>query len=498
MVIPDLGRAVWPPARSGTGPRVEPGSFRDPANQVFHAGGDVLRALDETAAAHWRALAGSTFFPQLVAAGKVCGTEELPPGAARELLAVDRLDGTEQRPAWAAVLRHERIPFVSHPYEWSYAMLRDAALLHLEILRVALPAGFTTKDGSAYNLQWRGSQPVFIDVGSFAPLREGEPWAGYRQFCQTLLYPLLLGAHLGLDFQPWLRARIDGIEADQMSGLLRGLRRLSPGVLTHVHLHRSVQRRNAARSTADVRAQLRDAGYTRQMALATVRGMEKLVRRLDHRPPASHWVDYQRTCGYSGADRAGKERFVTAALTGARRSRLVLDLGANDGHYSRLAARHADYVVAVEQDPAVVDRLYLALRDADERRVLPLVLDLADPSPGGGWRGVERASFVARTGADTVLALALVHHLAIGRNVPLPEVVACLAGYAAPGGRLVVEFVHPDDPMAVRLLANKPDGIFPDYRRDAFEALLQGCGSVEDRLELPSGTRTLYQVTLGG
>ena len=483
MAIPHLGRSPRP-APLDADLRVEPGSFRDPANRVFHAGDDVLRALDETAAAHWRALAGSAFFPPLLAAGKVCGTEELPAGSAPA--------------AWAAVLRHERIPFVSHPYEWSFAMLRDAALLHLEILRVALPAGFTTKDGSAYNLQWRGTEPVFIDVGSFAPLREGEPWAGYRQFCQTLLYPLLLGAHLGLDFQPWLRARVDGIEPDQMGRLFRGVRRLLPGVLTHVHLHGSVQRRNAGTSTADVRAQLRAAGYTRELALATVRGMERLVRRLDHQPAASHWVDYQRTCGYSGDDRAGKERFVTDALTGAGRRRLVLDLGANDGRYSRLAARHAEYVVAVEQDPAVVDRLYRALQGEGERRVLPLVMDLADPSPGGGWRGIERASFAARAGADVVLALALVHHLAIGRNVPLPEVVSCLAGLAAPGGRLVVEFVHPDDPMAGRLLANKPEGIFPDYRRDAFEALLAAHGAVEDRLELPSGTRTLYRVALGG
>ncbi|GAB3842441.1 hypothetical protein GCM10029963_15480 [Micromonospora andamanensis] len=306
----------------------------------------------------------------------------------------------------------------------------------------------------------------------------------------------MLGAHLGLAFQPWLRAQVDGIEPEQMGPLFRGTRRLLPGVLTHVHLHGSVQRRSAATSTAEVRAQLRDAGYTRELALATARGLEKLVRRLDHQPPATHWVDYQHTCGYSGDDRTGKERFVTAALTAAGRRRLVLDLGANDGRYARLAARHADYVVAVEQDPAVVDRLYRGLRGAGERHVLPLVMDLADPSPGGGWRGTERASFAARAKADTVLALALVHHLAIGRNVPLPEVVACLAGFAAPGGRLVVEFVHPDDPMAARLLANKPDGIFPDYRRDAFEALLAGHGTVEDRLELPSGTRTLYRVAL--
>ncbi|WBB90166.1 class I SAM-dependent methyltransferase [Verrucosispora sp. WMMC514] len=490
MVIPDLGRSPRP-APPHVGPRPEPGSFRDPANRVFHAGEDVLRALDRTAAEDWRALAASSFFPPLLAAGKVCGTEELPAESPlRELPSGPAASG------WATVLRHERVPFVSHPYEWSFAMLRDAALLHLEILRAALPAGFTTKDGSAYNLQWRGTEPVFIDVGSFTPLRDGEPWAGYRQFCQTLLYPLMLGAHLGLAFQPWLRARVDGIEPEQMGPLFRGTRRLLPGVLTHVHLHGSVQRRSAATSTADVRAQLRDAGYTRELAVATVRGLEKLVRRLDHQPPATHWVDYQHTCGYSGDDRASKEHFVVAALSAAGRRRLVLDLGANDGRYARLAARHADYVVAVEQDPAVVDRLYRTLRGEGERHVLPLVMDLADPSPGGGWRGIERASFAARADADTVLALALVHHLAIGRNVPLPEVVACLAGLTAPGGRLVVEFVHPDDPMAARLLANKPDGIFPDYRRDAFETLLAEHGTVEDRLELPSGTRTLYRVAL--
>lgn len=473
-------------AISHTGLRPEPGSFRDPANRVFHFGDDVLRGLDARAAQEWRALAGSDFFPALLAAGKVCGTEPADPA----LLPASA--------GWAAALRHERIPFVSHPYEWSFSMLRDAALLHLEILRTALPAGFTTKDGSAYNLQWRGAEPVFIDVGSFTPLRDGEPWAGYRQFCQTLLYPLLLGAHLGLDFQPWLRARVDGIDADQMRRLFGGTRRLRPGVLTHVHLHGAMQSRYAGTSTADTRDRLRAAGYSRELALATVRGIEKLVRRLDRPATASHWSAYQRTCGYSAGDRAAKEAFVAGALAATPHARLVLDLGANDGRYARLAARHADYVVAVEQDPAVVDELYRALRADGERRVLPLVMDLADPSPGGGWRGVERAGFAGRAAADVVLALAVVHHLAIGRNVPLPEVVDFLAGLCAPGARVVAEFVHPDDPMARRLLANKPDGLFPDYRRDEFERLLGARGRIERRLELPSGTRTLYAVVVGG
>ncbi|WP_422751890.1 class I SAM-dependent methyltransferase [Micromonospora sp. WMMD708] len=464
--------------------RPEPGSFRDPANRVFHLGDQVLRGLGPQGAADWQALAGSGFFAALLAEGKVCGTAPVDPATLPDT-------------GWTTVLRHERIPFVSHPYEWSFGMLRDAALLHLEILRRALEAGFTTKDGSAYNLQWRGATPVFIDVGSFAPLTEGEPWAGYRQFCQTLLYPLLLQAHLGVNFQPWLRARVDGIEADQMRPLFRGVRRLLPGVPTHVHLHGAMQARHAGASSSAVAAQLRDAGYSRDLALATVRRLARLVRRLDRRVDGGHWVDYQRTCGYTTADRAAKESFVEAAVADVAAG-LVLDLGANDGRYARIAARHAAQVVAVEQDPAVVDALYRALRAEGDRRILPLVMDLADPSPGGGWRGVERAGFADRAHADVVLALAVVHHLAIGRNVPLAEVVGQLAGYVRPGGRLVVEFVHPQDPMARRLLANKPAGLFPDYHRDEFARLLAARCRVERQQELPCGTRTLYQAVVDG
>ncbi|TDB70648.1 methyltransferase [Micromonospora sp. KC723] len=467
---------------SHLGTRADPGSFRDPTNRVFHDGDQVLRGLDPQAARDWAALAASAFFAGLLAEGKVCGTAQVDPAVL---------------PGWTAVLRHERIPFVSHPYEWSFGMLRDAALLHLEILRRALPAGFSTKDGSAYNLQWRGATPIFIDIGSFTPLTDGEPWAGYRQFCQTLLYPLLLQAHLGLDFQPWLRSRVDGIEPDQMRRLFRGARRLLPGVPTHVHLHGAMQRRHAGASSADVRAQLRSAGYSRELALATVRGLERLIRRLDHREESSHWVDYQRTCSYTAPDRVEKERFVETAVQAAGGPRLVLDLGANDGRYARIAARHAAVVVAVEQDPAVVDTLYRTLRAEGDQRILPLVMDLADPSPGGGWGGVERAGFTTRARADVVLALAVVHHLAIGRNVPLGQVVDQLLGCLRPNGRLVVEFVHPEDPMARRLLANKPDGIFPEYRRDVFERLLAARCRVERQRELPSGTRTLYQVVVG-
>ncbi|MFY1632029.1 methyltransferase [Solwaraspora sp. WMMB335] len=483
-------------------PYDEPGSFRDPTNRIFYADGMVLRGLGPDAARDWRDVSQAAFLAPLMAAGKVIGTE---------IAAADSLPESVVR-RWHTVLRHDRVPFVSYPYEWSFAMLRDAARLHLEILRAALTDGVTMKDGTAFNLQWRGTEPVFIDVGSFQPDHAGEPWAGYRQFCQTLLYPLLLQAHLGVDFQPWLRARIDGIESGQLRRLFGGTRRLRAGVLKHVHLHDAMQTRHAGATTGAVREEIRDAGFSRELVQATVRSLIKLVDRLDWSPPRSHWAAYQRTCTYSAADRAAKIAFVDAQLASHPYPGTVFDLGANDGTYSRIAAEHARYVVAVESDPAVVDDLYRRLRADRETRILPILMDLADPSCGGGWGGVERAPFSTRARADTVLALAVIHHLAIGRNVPLSRILdwvtAMLSGPDRAGsdrlgpdgrtGQLIIEFVHPDDPMARRLLANKPAGLFDDYHRTEFERLLTQRYEITRREELPSGTRTLYAGTPRG
>lgn len=462
----------------GSGPRMdmapEPASFRDQANQVFYVDGEVRRGLRGPAVADWEALASSDFFTQATAQGQICPTRQVPGPAS---------DGFD------LVLWHERIPFISYPYEWTFSMLRDAALLHLELLLAAVPEGLITKDGSAYNLQWRGTAPVFIDVGSFERLRDGEPWAGYRQFCQTMLYPLMLTAHLGTEFQPLLRSRTDGIEPAQARRLLRGRKRWAAGVFKHVHLHDAMQARYAGTSARQMRDELAAAGFSADLVVATVRALRKLVRRLTWEPPATHWGDYRTTCTYTEADRRAKVEFVTAVLAAHPGPELVLDLGANDGEYSRVAAEHAGYVVAVESDHAVTDALYKRLREEGEQRILPLVMDLADPSPGGGWRGAERAAFSDRADADVILALALVHHLAIGRNVPLRQVVDWLAGL---GQGLVVEFVAPEDPMAQRLLANKPAGMFGDYHREGFEWALGERFTVVQRVELPSGTRTLY------
>jgi hypothetical protein len=460
-----------------TDPTTEPASFRDPATRVFYADGRVYRGLDERAAADWNALSATKFFPELVADHRAVATTVVEPGQ----VPAAATDG------FALVLEHERIPFVSYPYEWTFDMLRDAAILHLEILLAAFEEGVTMKDGYAFNVQFRGVAPTFIDIGSFER-SSGGPWVGYRQFCQTFLYPLLLEAHLGVPFQRYLLGHLDGLEPTEMRRIFGGRRRFKKGVFRHVYLH-SVAENRVTQGSEKMRDDLSKAGFGAELAKATVRKLLKLVQGLHSKRADSGWKAYREQCSYTDDDRAAKDRFVRSAAA-AIAPGSTWDLGANDGVYARLVADQGGYVVAVDSDDVTVNAMYRALREDGVTNVLPLVMNLVDPSPARGWRGQERRAFTDRGAPDLVLALALVHHLAIAANIPLPQVVDW---FRSLGGALVVEFVGVDDPMTQRLLANKPAGLYPDYRLDAFEALLAEHYTVTAREQLPSGTRTLFR-----
>jgi SAM-dependent methyltransferase len=461
-------------------PRADPGSFRDPLSRVFLDGQHVWRGLTADGLADFRAFEATSCYTAARARGDLVDTELVddPPPIPGQ---------------WAGVLRHARIDVLSYPYEWSFEMLRDAASLQLRLTREALADGVITKDASAYNVQFVGTQPVFIDVGSFERLRSGEPWPGYRQFCETFLNPLLVQSLRGIPFQPFLRGSTSGIAPGDAAAMLRGARRLSKDVFTHVRLHARAERRYAdADRDRDVKAELQRAGFGRPLIDAQLRNLERMVSRLTWEPAASTWSEYSDRSHYAGTDLVVKERFVADAV-GRAPGGLVLDLGANDGHFSRLAlTAGAGRVVAVDSDDVVVDRLYRDLRRDGERRILPLVVDLADPSPALGWRSRERSAFVERVRADVVLCLAVVHHLALTNTVPLDEIVALLGDLGAP---LVVEFAHHDDPMAARLLARKRPGVFGHYHRTNWEAALERHMTVHRSETLPGGTRTLYSCT---
>ena len=460
-----------------TQPSIEPGSFRDRTARVFRVGDDIYRGLTGTASAEWRAVAETAFFRRAMDRGAIVQTTEADPQMIGSLRAAGE---------WQMVLRHERIPFVSYAYEWCFGMLKDAALQQLQLLREALDEGFILKDATPFNVQWKGTAPVFIDVASFVRWRAGEPWVAYRQFCQLQLYPLFLQAYKGVSFQPWLRGRIDGIETDEMARLISLREWLRPGVLTQVVAQNRLQRQFAS-SAPRVKRELKEAGFQKSIVVASVERLRRLVAGLEWKPDQSTWVDYATNNSYDEESAQLKESFVEKHAS-ERHRRAVWDLGCNTGRFSRIAARHADSVIAVDSDHASIERLYRELRADGVRNILPLVGNVADLSPALGWRAMERQAFVDRGRPDLVLCLALVHHLAITANIPVADLVRW---FRSLGGDLIIEFPLPEDAMVQRLLAAK-DQAYDDYTVDCFEASLVSHFDIRERLALPSGTRVIY------
>jgi ribosomal protein L11 methylase PrmA len=480
-----------PPPSSEENPTLDAGSFRDREGRVFYHRGKVCRALSAQALEAWQELAASHFFPRLMAEGRVVESQKID------------FDETYLRalsPHWKAVLEHRRIPFISYPYEWPFSMLKDAALLQLDLLHQALQEDFVLKDSTPYNVQWQGTSPVFIDVVSFERLPQGDPWVGYLQFCQLFLYPLLLTARCDVAFHPWLRGSLDGISPLEIDRLLGWRDRLRPGGFADVYLQARLQEKTARAEHAELlsadggdvgslRTELRRAGFKKELIVGNVKRLQNIVGGLRWQPATSQWSDYTNESSYDTTEQTAKEGFV-GTIAAQRHWPVVWDLGCNTGTFSRLVAQHADTVIALDADHLAVESLYRELRSSDDpsaAKILPLVGNLVDPSPNLGWRLGERRALTGRPQPNLILALALIHHVVLTGNVPLPEFLDWLAGL---GGELILEWVDRKDGMVERLLRNKED-IYHDYTAEVFNEHLERRFEVLGRRTLHAGTRTL-------
>lgn len=391
---------------------------------------------------------------------------------------------TAARPGAVAVIRPRELALISYPYEWSFSQLREAALATLELQRRALAAGMRLKDASAYNIQFDAGRPILIDSLSFEAGDPSEPWPAYRQFCEHFLAPLALIAYRDPRCSLMLRDFIDGIPVDYAAALLPWRTRLRPGLLAHLHLHAGAQRRaQAAAPTAEHR-QPRRMSQTGQEAI-----LDNLRRSVEslHWNPGGHWVQYGIETSYSPSGAASKRAIVERMLERAGGT-VVWDLGANVGTYSTIAAGNGRQVIAFDQDASSVEHHWRTLSAEARASVLPLVMDLANPSPALGWALEERRSLIERGPADIVLALALVHHLAIGNNVPLDRV----ADLAARLGRwAIIEFVPKEDPMTRHLLAARRD-VFPGYTLDGFRAAASERFRIVEEAAIEDSLRTLF------
>lgn len=457
-------------------PERDAGSYRDRNGSVFYRDGRVFRNLSEAAGANWHRLCDTRFFGDASAAGRIVGTRTVDAAA----------EGLDDE-GWAQTLEHDRIPFISYPYEWAFGVLKDAALLHLELMRGALSEGMILKDATPYNVQWQGVHPVFIDIPSFEVLKRGAPWVGYRQFCELFLYPLMLQAYKGIDFRPWLRGRIDGIPAEEMRGLTSARDLMRSGVLLHVIAQSKLQSRYGGSGT-DMRAALARAGFAKELIEHNVAKLSRLVAGLQPARTGTIWTDYDTSHSYDEAEFAKKVDFVRRAAA-SRRWKLAWDLGCNTGTFSHVAAEHADYVVAMDGDRMAVEHFYQREKAGNaSKRILPLVVDLADSSPNQGWRGAERKALAERGRPDLVLCLALVHHIVISANIPLADFLDWLAGL---GGAVVIEFVGREDEMVQALLANREDQ-YSDYHLDVFRRLLAERFEIRAEQSLKGAKRRIF------
>ncbi|HET7468409.1 MAG TPA: class I SAM-dependent methyltransferase [Gemmatimonadales bacterium] len=458
-------------------PRPLESSFRDPSGFMFTRSGVLYRQVNRVFANEFEAVTGTGLYDELSRQGLLIPHQPV----ALSLAATDEA---------AAVLQPERVGFISYPYEWCFGQLRDAALLTLDIQERALVRGVTLRDASAYNVQFQGGRPIFIDTLSFEPRREGAPWAAYRQFCEHFLIPLALMSRVDVRLASLLRAHLEGIPLDLGARLLGSRTWRSLGLLFHVRLHAMAQRRY--RDVAPPAPSARRA-VTIQSLIGLVHSLRGLVTRFTWQPQGTEWADYTSDNNYTAQSTASKRELVTAMLRG-RGIRTVWDLGANTGDYSRAARAEAEQVIAFDVDPAAVERNYRRVRAENEARILPLVMDLTNPSPALGWAHRERLSLEQRGPADALLALALVHHLAIGHNLPLERIAET---FARLGRHLIIEFVPKQDSQVQRMLRSRPD-IFPHYTREGFEAAFGTCFRIEDAQPVAGSERHLYLMTSVG
>ncbi|MCB0867133.1 MAG: hypothetical protein KDB48_00405 [Solirubrobacterales bacterium] len=475
----------------------EPGSFRDRDSRVVVADDAIYRALSPEGAEDWAALAASPLVDQLMANGQLIGTREADGSVLGELGgsvtgepggSVTGASGSLLPTGVAKVLEHDRIPFVSYPYEWTFSMLRDAACLQLDLGIAAVDHGLALKDATPYNVQFTGSSPVFIDIGSFENIREGEPWVGYRQFCMLYLYPLLFQAHKDLPFHPWLRGSIDGIAPIDAIKVFSLSDRLRRGVFLHTSLHARLDRRANKSGPGSEEGNRTKREVKPSQIQAQLQSMKRLVEKLRWKAGETSWSGYRQSNTYSDDDDRRKQAFV-AEVAASQNPGITWDMGCNDGAYSRIAAENSDLVVAFDFDHATVEALYRSLKQEGNTRILPLVSNLADPSPALGWRGLERKTLSDRGAPDLMLALALIHHVSISANIPVADFLQWARDLET---TLLIEFPKRTDPMVRALLANKHEGANPDYDEGNFERELEARFTVERREELPSGDRVLF------
>ena len=444
-------------------------SFRDSAGFVYAYGDKILRSVTSFGKIHYQLYLAS-------------GLREL---FEKNVYVIPFTEVTRPsiKGAWK-MLRVERIPFITYPYEWTFEMFKDAAMLVLRIEQMSLNHGMSLKDASAYNVQFSDGKPVWIDLLSFEQYVEGNPWNAYGQYCRHFLAPLLLMAKTNAQLSRLGQLWIDGIPLDVASCLLPWSTRMNANIYIHIHLHASLVRTGT--NNTKMLPNKKEI-FTLQDRLNLIQSLLDTIEALDMHHDSSPWASYADHTSYTVNAEAEKKKIVETVVEKIKPSN-VLDIGANSGTYSKIAAINSGFVVAIDNDMNALQDMSKSLKKSQINNILPLYVDLTNPTPSVGWKNTERLSFLARSTYDLVLVLAVIHHLVVGNNLSFRNVARMLSDMST---YVLVEFVPQTDEMVKKMMQSR-ERLFTQYSQEAFEAEFSEYFHLVNQFTLSESDRRLF------
>lgn len=445
-----------------------PSSYRDPSGFIFEKNGTLYRQVNKVFKEHFDFFINSGCYTKLEKKGLIIPHENI----------TENLTGDEQH---YITIKPKKIPFISYPYEWSFDMLKDAALLTLTVLKESIASGLILKDATPYNIQWMDGKPIFIDSLSFEKYDITKPWIAYRQFCECFLSPLLLSHHSRMPLQEMLLAYSDGIPLQVTQSLLPGRTKFSIHTYLHIHLNAKYSLKSAATSA-------NRQVFSKQKMLNLISSLEGLINKLKLPESKSTWSGYYEEASQRADYLVHKQQVIQQWLKKIQPIISAVDFGANKGEFSKLIASNDIRTIATDFDAFCINALYKEIKNSNEKNILPLIIDLSKPSPAIGLNNEERTSFIDRTKVDLALALALIHHLAIGRNIPF-EKIAALFGQVCQ--YLIIEFVPKEDEK-VQLMLQQREDIYQHYNQTAFTDAFAKYFSIKERQAVADSGRILY------
>jgi len=444
-----------------------PASYRDPSGFIFNYNGQVYRQVNQLYKRDFDKCLQSGLYEHLISSNKLIS---------HQILA----ENLNQSGEWYTTLKPDNIPFIAYPYEWCFEMWKDAALLTLDITCEAIKYGMLLKDASAYNLQWHRGRMMFIDSLSFEVYDTSKPWIAYKQFCEHFLAPLALMHYLKTPIQNMFLGYANGIPVTVAKKFLPFRSKLNLHTFLHLHFHGKQQSKKQVGSQST-------SPFSDSKLKNILSSLYNAINDFRFDDQTGVWSEYYKEAS-TRINYLDIKKDIVLNWVEKMSIKTVIDLGANEGEFSETLSFRKIFTICVDFDHYSINKIYKKSKTLNNSFLYPILMDLTQPSPGIGVNNIERSSFIERTSMDLVLALALIHHLVIGKNLSFDDIAILFSNL---GKNLIVEYIPKHDEM-IQLMFKSKNDIYHWYNEEAFLNIFKKHYEVIENAEIGKSGRKLF------